>query len=283
MNDRSESEILLELLAARATEGLDAQDQARLDALLRQRPDEDDDSLDLAAAALDAALLDEPLEDLPPNLKRKLQAEADDFLQRPTPVRSAQPTRSPAPDRPRLEPAIDFDPYARPPRRKALAWAGWLAAAAMLVLSLIAWYPLLTRSSPQSSAAEMRQQLLQEQGEEALQLAWSATDDPAAAGARGDVVWSKSRQAGYMRFSGLSANDPSASQYQLWIFDRSRDDRFPVDGGVFDIPPGAAEVIVPIQAKLSVDQAYLFAVTVEQPGGVVVSSRERIVLLGQAP
>ena len=38
-------------------------------------------------------------------------------------------------------------------------------------------------------------------------------------------------------------------------------------------------MIVPIRAKLPVSDAHLFAVTVEQPGGVVVSSRDRIVLL----
>jgi anti-sigma-K factor RskA len=84
-----------------------------------------------------------------------------------------------------------------------------------------------------------------------------------------------------MRFVGLPANDTSAEQYQLWIFDGTRDDRYPVDGGVFDIPAGATEVVVPIHARLPVRQAALFAVTVERPGGVVVSSRERIVALAQ--
>ncbi len=40
----------------------------------------------------------------------------------------------------------------------------------------------------------------------------------------------------------------------------------------------AGEVVVPILAKLHVDHATLFAVTVERPGGVVVSKRERIVV-----
>ena len=49
-----------------------------------------------------------------------------------------------------------------------------------------------------------------------------------------------------------------------------------VDGGVFDIGPG--EVIVPIRAALPVTTPKLFAVTIEKPGGVVVSSRQRIVV-----
>jgi hypothetical protein len=108
-------------------------------------------------------------------------------------------------------------------------------------------------------------------------LAWTATKDAAAAGASGDVVWSPSQQKGYMRFVGLAPNDPTKTQYQLWIFDKTRDDKFPVDGGVFDVT-AAGEVIVPISAKLAVVDPTLFAVTVEAPGGVVVSKRERIVV-----
>jgi hypothetical protein len=56
---------------------------------------------------------------------------------------------------------------------------------------------------------------------------------------------------------------------------------YPVDGGVFEIPADGGEVVIPIEAKLPVGQPTLFAVTVEPPGGVVVSSRERIVLVAQ--
>ena len=84
-------------------------------------------------------------------------------------------------------------------------------------------------------------------------------------------------QKGFMRFVGLAVNDPKQLQYQLWIFDKHRDQAFPVDGGVFDITP-SGEVIVPISAKLPVGEPTLFAVTVEKPGGVVVSKRERIVV-----
>jgi anti-sigma-K factor RskA len=113
-------------------------------------------------------------------------------------------------------------------------------------------------------------------------LAWTATEDSAAKGASGDVVWSASQQKGFMRFVGLAVNDPKALQYQLWIFDKNRDQAFPVDGGVFDITP-SGEVIVPISAKLPVGEPVLFAVTVEKPGGVVVSKRERIVVTAAPP
>ena len=116
---------------------------------------------------------------------------------------------------------------------------------------------------------------------DALRLPWQATSDPTAANAAGEVVWSGTRQTGFMRIRGLASNDPARLQYQLWVFDAQRDDRYPVDGGVFDVPAGRQEVVVPIDVKLPVDDAVLFAVTVEKPGGVVVSSRERIALLAQ--
>lgn len=71
--------------------------------------------------------------------------------------------------------------------------------------------------------------------------------------------------------------DPAQRQYQLWFFDRNQDEKTPVDGGVFDITSDG-EVIIPIRAKLRVAEAYLFAVTIEKPGGEW-SSRERLPLL----
>ena len=112
---------------------------------------------------------------------------------------------------------------------------------------------------------------------DAVEIAWSVTEDPAAAGAGGDVLWSTARQAGFMRFRGLPVNDPAVSQYQLWIFDAKQDERYPIDGGVFDVTEDG-EVVVPIEAKIAVVEPTLFAITIEKPGGVVVSSRERLVL-----
>jgi anti-sigma-K factor RskA len=93
------------------------------------------------------------------------------------------------------------------------------------------------------------------------------------------VVWSSSQQEGYMRFENLAPNDPAKNQYQLWIFDPTRADweAKPVDGGVFDVAPDGTSV-VPIDPKLDVRETALFAVTLEVPGGVVVSEREHLVL-----
>ncbi len=80
-----------------------------------------------------------------------------------------------------------------------------------------------------------------------------------------------------MHFHGLPKNDPGKEQYQLWIIDPTRDDE-PIDGGVFDAS-GAADVVIPIQAKLAVGSPQAFAITIEKPGGVVVSKQDRLPLL----
>jgi len=65
----------------------------------------------------------------------------------------------------------------------------------------------------------------------------------------------------------------------LWIIDPSRDEK-PIDGGVFDITSDI-ESIVPINAKLAVGQPTVFAITVEKPGGVVVSDQKRLPLIAK--
>ena len=112
-----------------------------------------------------------------------------------------------------------------------------------------------------------------------VQRAWRAGGDATGARVTGDVVWDEASQTGYMRFVNLRRNEPNAEQYQLWIFDAQRDERFPVDGGVFDVTSREGEQIIRIQAKLKVHVPLLFAVTVEHPGGVVVSDRSRVAAL----
>lgn len=238
-----------ELLAQRATEGLSAAEVVELDQLLRHYPSFDSESLERAAAAVAVARLDR-VEPLPPGLRRRIEADAMAAL--------------PPPLRPRAGKAVV-------PR--ASVWP-WLAAAAALVLAAIGWWP----GSGGLPASAQRAALV---AKGAATVPWSATQDPAASGAGGDVVWDGATQTGVMRFVALAANEPTRFQYQLWIFDAARDERYPVDGGVFDIPAGGGEVLVPIHAKLPVSNAVLFAITVEAPGGVVVSSRERIVLTAE--
>jgi hypothetical protein len=81
-----------------------------------------------------------------------------------------------------------------------------------------------------------------------------------------------------MKLRGLPVNDPNKGQCQFRIFDKLREDRYPVDGGIFDINK-TGEVVIPIEAKIPVHNASLFVITREPPGSVVVSDRKQIVLI----
>ncbi|MES3036229.1 MAG: anti-sigma factor [Gemmatimonadota bacterium] len=164
-----------------------------------------------------------------------------------------------------------------------MAWSGWMAAAAALAL----WFAApRTAAAPTpapvaiNSVAVLRDSLLTADSS-LTRLDWSAGNNSSGESARGDVVWSTRAQRGVMRIAGLQPNDRRRWQYQLWIFDSTRDQKHPVDGGVFDMPAGQGEVLIPIDARVPVGEAVMFAVTVEPAGGVVVSTRERIALLAQ--
>lgn len=183
--------------------------------------------------------------------------------------------------------AITPAPRATVVRFSRRALAGWTAAAAASVAAAVGWWPRLTGQlvpkkppdPPAPTIAERRALFLLEKDVRVLKLAVAA--DPLVTQVDGDLAWSSEKQSGYMRFaSGVPVNAPTKNQYQLWIFDRGRDDRYPVDGGVFDIA-AAGEQIIEITPKVRVHEPTLFAVTLEPPGGVVVSSREHILVVAK--
>lgn len=264
------SDTLTDLLVSRATEGLDADRARRVDSIADGQVRRQADSLERAAAAIHLAALSTDLDAMPAALRTRLTHEADALFGEAV---SVGPQDTQADGRADVVPlgAARAAPALRPTRLP------WLAAAAALLIAVAAWWPEMANRTP--DFAEQRARLI---GAGAIVIDWTATEDPTAAMTVGDVVWDPVSQTGFMRFEGLQANSPTEFQYQLWIFDALRDERYPVDGGVFDIPAGADEVIVPIAARLPVTDATLFAVTVERPGGVVVSSRERIAVLAQA-
>ncbi|UCC15131.1 MAG: anti-sigma factor [Gammaproteobacteria bacterium] len=290
-----EDERLSDLLVQRAVEGLDSAASAELAERAQRYRDYDDDAVDRIAAALSISGLE--VEPMPTHLRDRLEAKANDW----STEQAGQSARVVAfPETPK---AADISGGFR-----------WLAAASVLV-GVLGWYQafdngaerdrlateldgakktladtLDSLESQQALVASLQIQRAPDFGQRmsvlagggrARVIAWTHTEDPAALGARGELVWDNDTQEGYMRFSGLAPNNPEELQYQLWIFDETRDDRHPVDGGVFDMPAGESEVVVPIRAKLPVGKPVLFAITVERPGGVVVSSRERIALLAK--
>lgn len=156
---------------------------------------------------------------------------------------------------------------------RLLAWSGWAVAAGALAFGLTRDVgPTATSPSPAPVTVDDQLAALLEDADTSVSP-WAVGD------VTGDVVWNDERNQGFMRLSGLPVNDPATSQYQLWIFrgDDPASEDHPVDGGVFDIRTSKGTVTVPIDAKLQVGGAGFFAVTVERPGGVVVSDREQIV------
>jgi len=264
------------------------------DAPLHAAPGSASSDWELAAAACELALLrrsGRPLAPLPVELAERIRQDAPAHL--PPSPRGIAIESVPEPKR----------LGGRTAGRSRLALAGWCTAACLAGVLMWQWMaaPQITAppggdASP-SALADLRRKLLTDDPE-AVTVSWKAGDDPAivadkaeleSAGGLGDVVWSSARQEGFMRFRGLAANDPTVAQYQLWIFDAERNEAYPVDGGVFDVPPKAdsdkpySDIVVRIDPRLPVSRATAFAVTVEKPGGVVVSSRDRLPLLAAVP
>ena len=160
------------------------------------------------------------------------------------------------------------------PVREAFAWT---ACAVALLLAVSLWRPQI---SSVSTVSLSDQRLAMINGAAKLvRVDWVPGTTPFEDAVTGDVVWDNDTQQGYMRFVNMPVNDPLLEQYQLWIIDPKRDAE-PIDGGVFDITE-SGEVIVAIDAKLKVLEPAAFAITIEQPGGVVVSTQERLPLLAK--
>lgn len=287
MSNPDRREYALDLLADKALYGSSPALDAELDALRAQGVVGDDDLRDLEASVAALHMLAGTTrvapEPLPPHLR-------DAIVQSAPGANHVHNTHMHPARKPRSALAGTVPMLGAPPRPAEApqrarsvfrAPSTWLAMAACLLVGIGGtWQLLRQRQDPNELVAEVtpaqaRASLLAT-SPDVVTLTWTATADPAARGAGGDVVWSAREQRGFMRFTGLAANDPRQSQYQLWIFDAKRDEKFPVDGGVFDVP-ASGEVVIPIDARVPVSEATLFAVTVEAPGGVVVSKRERIV------
>lgn len=273
-----------ELLCDRALTGLDEDAAAELEQLLEEADVDPDVGLEIAAAHVELALSGHEPSKMPADLAARIIDQFDcvgEDRARPRPE-----ARVIAVELPSVEEA--------PVRRRPRPWWGSLhfAAAACVAFVLGSFVgqgfgpevalraerlELPRVDLPAPSLAKQRAELIAT-ADDVMRIEWKASDDAASRGSSGDVVWSPKRQKGFMRFSGLRQNDETRMRYQLWIFDKQRDDRYPVDGGLFDIDQKTGDIIVPIEANLKVLEPSLFAVTAEPPTGVMVSDRKRIVL-----
>jgi hypothetical protein len=297
-------EAMVDLLIKQVTEGLSSAEQRELDVMDSETASAYLRDFERAAAAVTLAAGTRGAS-LPPELAQRIARQAAEHfgpgaeaLVASAPGASAQVSSLDAARSAKL------DAGTASPRRASASRSGtygWLAAAACLVLAVFGW--MRSPAPPEAPAvavlppttiippvpppppapptpAQERTALLAKS--DSIKVTLGATKDPASKGVNGDVVWDPVTQKGFLHFVGLAANDPAVKQYQLWIFDAARDQRYPIDGGVFDVPADASEVVIPFNASLAVSKAAAFAVTVEKPGGVVVSARQHVVALGAA-
>ncbi len=285
MNEQEKYAQLTDLLADRAVQPLSDAEARELEKLLAEFSETNETEFERAAAAiqLTEAMKDEAL---PPHLKNKIIADANEFFGiENTPKLSAEIT---AP----VATVVQFPTT----KMRMNRWhsAGWYVAAACFAFALIASWPQIKNSwnnlfvdvrptSPEMEESLAALRLEKERlrfmmdAKDTKTMTWMPSTYPNVETVQGDVVWSSEKQQGYMRFKNLAVNDQNQSVYQLWIFDANQDEKYPVDGGIFSVTK-SGEVIVPINAKLKITKPILFAVTIEKPGGVVVSKRDKLIL-----
>lgn len=290
-------ERLQELLLDRALYGLAAPEEAELQLLLSQLGRTSDDSFELAVAAADLAWSPSENIALPGTLKNRILAAGEQWcvhgdLGAPVLQLTAE-SLALIPAEP--EPALTI--WTRRAAHGAQRWGGWVAAAACLSLAVWAWntrplpgpaaapaYAALVSTEPTTPEGRLLDLLLDDEADVIqVPLGLAASSErvgPDPIDAAGEVFWSHGRQEGFLRLTGLPPIDRPGDQYQLWVYDALRDSRYPVNGGVFDVPRGASEVLLPFDPLIEVSYATRFAITVERAGGVVVSTGDSLVAMG---
>lgn len=285
-NNGRDTDRLAELLADEASAALDTRDAPELKGLLDRNPGMGRDEFMRAAGLAQVVFLRRAQQSagrqpsgthMPPGLKERLLSQGEVVAIR---QRGASTTRRPAPSvslPPNLR-NVGASPRAGSPpapatRRSPPGYLGWALAAALAVALVVVRTEGPSPATPDSVAARAA---LVNQAADVITLPWAPPTAEGYEGVTGDVVWSQSQQQGYLRLANMPVNDPSRVQYQLWIVDPDRD-KHPVDGGVFNIS-ATGEVIIPIQAKLQIRAPKAFAITAEQPGGVVVSAGPLLVV-----
>ena len=261
---------LFDLLSDRALFGLDDSEAERLEELLRTNSWVRPDCLDEAAAEL--ATVFEASEPMPAAVAERVRNGVHDEIA----DASTRPLE--------LSQASSPTPVSTSPA----GWLGWVAAAAAIALAVVVW-------QPEAPSVRSSSQLISwvDNHPDAVRWDWAPGLVNPAEDVTGYVTFSPQSQEGYMLIKGLEPNDPRIQQYQLWIWDQERepdpanpaplaDNVHPVDGGVFDVND-RGEVVVPIRLPLRVDKPYLFAVTVERPGGVVKSDKSSVPLIAGPP
>lgn len=277
-------EKLLDLLCDQAASGLNEDERLQLEKLSAgANSDMDAQSLELAAAAIMMAEMG-AIEAMPSHLEASIAAAAGKYF-------TAKGSESSIHESLHDQPTKAFKWQETRPSRSFFDWFGWaIAAAACVALigtfiyeqnrigDLQAKVMQLTPTPVVEETLAQKRDRLKKEAADVTRAEWTKGNVKDSEGVMGEVVWSDEKQEGYMTFRGLPVNDANKEAYQLWIFEDGKLEPHPKDGGVFNVSSDG-EVVVAIKAKLKTNAPKAFAVTIEKPGGVVVSDRTKIAAL----
>lgn len=273
-----QNERLVDLLIQRSTFGVSDSEQQELDQLAASSDNPlETERFEAAAAAFDLSF--STVEEMPHVLRDRVLISAGEFLKEQQLlelVKDSEPTEILTVHR---KSAVQ-DPDSV---NSGFGWRGMasvLVTAASLLLVVSGYNPFARPGDVELTASQQMETFLENSPTDLVMIDWTPIQSPLAGG---KVIWSDSAQEGYMVFTGMTVNDPTIRQYQLWIFDNDVNQKAPTDGGVFDIQKLAIEglnhIVVPIKTSVPVGRAVQFAVTQEIPGGVDISKRAIIPVL----
>lgn len=268
---------MFELLAERAAFGLDDDDSAQLDEFLGHHAWVREDCLDEVAATLavefDSGALGTAM---PADVAARIRSGVHATIAQESSTDDDTATE------PEVAGRIGDAPISG---TGVMGWLGWVAAAAAIAVAVMVSNPI------EPTGPRTRTELVSwiDSHPSAVHWDWAPGLVEPDTDATGLVTFDPETQNGYMLIKGLAPNDPRFEQYQLWIWDQEREpdpenptplaeNVHPVDGGVFDVS-SEGEAVIPIDAKLQIGRPYLFAVTVERPGGVAKSAKERVPII----
>ena len=289
---------ITDLIIQRATSGLSAADQEKLDQLVQSSSDPDAilkeaEQFELSIAALELSQLNNASADretsLSADLQEKIRLQAIDVVgsfalsdDRHVIPRDVKLANAPS-------------PISRLAWKEVIVWT--VAAASLLALALFIRQSANPEQMPPENIAvnelkpprdlvedimpndELMKKFLGSSPEDLLTLSWTPVDNK---NVTGEVFWSDQRQTGFMTLNGMDINDPQQKQYQVWIYDTEANEQRPINGGVFDVSE-TGRYIVPIAPLSPVKEAVQFAITSEQPGGVEVSDRKHVSTVASKP
>lgn len=228
----------------------------------------------------------------PAAVKARLLLEIDPHQRRPSGPKAGH-------DRPVIEPVSEpvGTPPGAPTGRSTNPWIAWAVAASLAVLSVaLLWHSSSLRSQLVSRAGRINElttsaELARAESAD-LRLAVAKLRESnrlakfrialldsllaAAPKAIAVSVWDNERQDGVFIVRNLKPL-PSDKDYQLWIIDPKYPS--PVDAGVFQVD-SKGNVRQDFRAKMPIQTANQFAVTIEQKGGAAVPNTKAMVLAG---